>query len=156
MNKILDEKKSNWLVEFFLRCKGALNVEEAGEKGIDFIVKTKNETFAVFTRYRNFPETETKSKTLDREEEERIKKICATKYTPVIAYVFFDKYTERIYLILMTLDKMHQLVSADNKFLNQVLHGMDIKLGVGKSFSEQLYQELKKQVDTVEISVKNI
>ena len=150
--KVLDKEKSNLLVEFVLRSKEGLSVEKPEEKRIDFIVRTETETYAVFTRYRNFPLQETKSRTLQTEEEERIEDICNDKYIPLIAYVFYEEKTEKIYIFLMTLDRMHELADSDYEFLNNVLHGVDIKFGIGKEFNDTLFDGLKRQVCTTEIS----
>lgn len=154
MKKILDKEKSNLLVEFLLNSKEDFVIEKSADKSIDFIVKSSEQVYAVFTRYRNFPDTETKSRTLTNEEEKRIENVCKAKYIPVIAYAFFIKETDKIYVFLMTLDKMRKLTTKDdNAFLNPVLHGMDIKLGVGNSFERELYNSLNMHVDILEVSI---
>ena len=155
MKNTLDRINSKLLIEFILTCKKGIDIERAKDKSIDFIVKANSKTYAIFTRYRNFPLQETKSRTLEKKVEERIENICKGNIIPVIAYVFFDEDTTKIYVIIMTLNKMRELVEMDNEFLNQVLHGMDIKLGIGKSFNRELFQQLKKTVFATEIELKN-
>lgn len=155
MKTPLNKLKSNLLIKFILDCKQGIIIEEAKDEKIDFIVKTNSKTYAIFTRYRNFPLQETKSRTLTTDEEERIGNICKDNVIPVIAYAFFDEGAQKIYVIIMTLNKMQELVNADNEYLNQVLHGIDIKLGVGKNFKEELFQELKKEICTAELEIGN-
>ncbi len=156
MKTLLNKSTSNLLVKFILDCKQGIIVEDAEDEKIDFVVKADSETYAIFTRYRNFPLQETKSRTLRTDEEERIENICKDNMIPVIAYTFFDEGMNKIYVMIMTLNKMQELVNADNVYLNQVLHGMDIKLGVGKMFREELFHELKREVCTAELEIRNL
>lgn len=59
-------------------------------------------------------------------------------------------------LKLTSYNKVQELVNADNVYLNQVLHGMDIKLGVGKTFREELFHELKREICTAELEIRNL
>ncbi len=153
--KVIDSIKSRLLVEYVLRSKENIIVEKPEDSRIDFVITRETEKYGVFVRYRNFPLSETKSKTLDKEEQERILHICGEDMIPVIAYVFYEMESDKTYVFMMTMDKMEELSMQDNSFVNQVMKGIDVKLGVGKHFSDELYVGLKNEVASTEISINS-
>ena len=56
---------------------------------------------------------------------------------------------------MMTMAKMEELSMQDNRFVNQVMKGIDVKLGIGKHFSEELYEGLKREVACTEVSINS-
>lgn len=153
MAKILNNENSRTIVETILKNREGIEVIKPQNPEIDYLAKTESETYAIFVRYRNFPEQETKSRTLEHGEEQKFQALCGDSYIPTVAFVFWDNELEKIYTFIMTLDQMKTLVCDDNNFMNMVMHGIDLKIGVGKHISEKLVQQAKGKVDITEIQI---
>lgn len=152
--KILGKTNSKALVKYILTSKKDFKTDKSENNKIDFIVTDKKnpaKKYGIIVRYRNIPDSETRSQVYELTE---IKKICINEnLIPVIACAIYDEDTNKTYAFLITVEQIENL-SQDtdcNEFLREVMHGLEIKFGINRNTSKDLLNKLKMKVDYTEV-----
>lgn len=155
--KILEKTSSRSLVEYILSSKQDFATEKSVLNKIDFVVTSKSDQskkYGVAVRYRNIPYSETRSQVFENTDIQQIKEICSKEgLVPVIAFALYDEEINKTYAFICTIQQMEEL-SKDEKTknaLSEVVHGLQIKYGVGHATSQELLYTLKNNVDCTEI-----
>ena len=153
--KLINNENSRELVKFALNTKGNLNIEKSDIKGISYIVSSTentNKKYGIIIKYRNIPESESRSETFKNLE--TTKKTCSDyQLIPTIAFVLNDETEQYTYVFLSTVKQLEDL--ADNKIIEDeisyVEHGIQIKYGINKTTVEEMLNKLKLHLDYIEI-----
>ncbi|MBS6733795.1 MAG: hypothetical protein KH275_01115 [Clostridiales bacterium] len=147
--KVLNEENSKQIVKNVLSMREELTIKKGTGKA-DFTVlvnENPSQKYDIAVRYRNFPETETPSQVFDmtgfEAECEKNSRI------PVLAFVFFDQATNRVYLSISTVKKMKEIAKedSDTDIIKEVMHGIQIKYGRGHEALESYLNKFKDKID---------
>lgn len=155
--KVINKTNSKIFVEYVLKSKGNLEINRNTNDKLDFIVTNKdtNKEYGIIVRYRNIPCTETRSQVLDKETLSKLGEICDKEkrgLIPTIAFLIFDEEKKTTYVYITTVENLKSLSkNSDVEALTEVMHGSQIKYGIGLETRDELLNSLKKKLDCTEI-----
>lgn len=155
--KVINATNSKMLVEYVLKSKGNLEINQNTNNTLDFIVTNinTNKEYGIIVRYRNIPCTETRSQVLDKETLDKLEVICNTEkkgLIPTIAFLIFDEEKQTTYVYIVTVKNLKSLSkNSDVEALTEAMHGLQIKYGIGYKTKDELLNSLKMKLDCTEI-----
>lgn len=154
--RILEDVNSKALIQYILTSKKGYKTTSSGDKKIDFVTASDDGTkqYGVAVRYRNIPCSETRSQVFEDKDVREIKDACGTDLIPTIAFAVHDEETKKTYAIIGTIEQMEKLADKEEntrEFFYNVIHGMQIKFGVGRETKNDLLDKLKMNFDYTEI-----
>lgn len=151
--KVLNDKNSVEIVKNILSMRGELEIEKGNEKKQFTVIHRENVSrkYMVEVRYRNFPKTESRSQVFNLKELED--KCAGTDMIPVLAFIFYDTEENKIFLALITAEKMKEMAEEDSAsdIIKEVEHGIQFKYGCGKKALESYLNQFKNKIDFTEI-----
>ena len=158
--KIMDELNTKELVKLILNSRKSLSVETTEIKKLAFIAVSRNDNslkYGISVKYRNIPESETRSKVFDDLEE--IKQICSSNdLIPAIAFVLYDEAEKEAYIYLFTIAQIEALADKDSTkdVIKKVECGIQIKYGINHRTEKSLLDLLNKNIDCTELNTNSI
>lgn len=159
--KVLEEVSSKALIQYILTSKKGYKTTSSGNKKIDFVTTSDDGTkqYGIAVRYRNIPRSETRSQVFEDKDVREIKDACGTDLIPTIAFAVYDEESEKTYAIIGTIEQMEKLADEEEntrEFFYNVIHGMQIKFGVGHDTQYDLLKKLEAHFDYTEIRTNKI
>ena len=158
--KVLNKENSKNIVKNVLSMREELRVEETDkqEDKINLIVSNYTNSsckYGICIRFRNFPDTESRSETYNLE---KYKAYCEKiNVIPVLAFVFYDEETNKIYLCILKVEEMETMAETDSNIdiIKEVERGIQFKYGRGYETLESYLNKYKESVDFTVIELNN-
>lgn len=154
--KTVDDVNSRELVNLILKDREKLTVIKSQIQKIDFIAtmdEDKSKKYGIVVKYRNIPETETRSQVF--EDLDEIEKICENNdLIPTIAFVVYDKESHTVRTYIFTVEHIRKLAGDDilKDEVREVEKGVQIKFGINKRTITEKIVALGNHLDCSELT----